>query len=77
MKEIVKFYDKTLKLYLEIEKELFSYFRLVKKIKFRSSFTLSEKEIYYSELLILRKKINNILKRLRKRLGIISIDKFL
>ena len=77
MKEIVKFYDKTLKLYLDIEFELKAYFKLVKKVKFRKNLSDLEKEQYINDLKVLKSNFQNILKRLRERLNIISIEKYL
>lgn len=78
MSKNIKKYDKDLKLYIDIEKELRSNFKLLLQ-----QFLQNEKniKIYYSNYFtfknIKKQQLNALLKRLMKRLNIVSIDKFL
>ena len=76
MTKIKKLYDKTLKLYFDIEKELRAYLKLFQEINYKKGFTHQENLNYMTLTYQKRKEINNILKRLRIRLKIISIVKY-
>jgi hypothetical protein len=89
MTKVIKKIDKTLKLYLEIERELRDYFKFVKKYKWKQEFRFinsgiqitngltyheyTEYKIFMSDLY---NRINSLLKRLRIRLNIPTIKKW-
>ena len=80
MPKNTKKYDFDLKLYLDIEKELRSNFKLLlqqflqnEKIYYSNNHTPN----YFTFKNIKKQQLNALLKRLMKRLNIVSIDKFL
>lgn len=75
--KIKKAYDKSLKIYLEVEFELKEYFKLFVKLKYKKGMTCQEYLNYQTETYQKRKQIDSILKRLRIRLQIISIMRYI
>jgi len=77
MTKIIKKYDLDLKLYLDVEKELNEWLKLFRKLKYKKGFTHQEYLNYLTLTYQKRKEINKILKRLRFKLNIITILKYI
>jgi len=77
MTKIKKLYDKTINLYFEVEKELKAYLKQFQKLNFKKGFTHQEYLDYMTLTYQKRKEIDSILKRLRIKLKIISILKYI
>lgn len=77
MTKIIKKLDSTLRLYIEIEKELTNYYNLFKKTNWFKGMTYQEYEKYKKSLSDLRDLQNSILRRLRSRFNIPSIQRYL